>query len=61
MTSTNTIAPSPQPDDPTSASYIPRAASPALRLQSAALPTVEFARVGAGTPATELQGFPVKM
>ena len=26
MTSTNTIAPSPQPDDPTSASYIPRAA-----------------------------------
>ena len=26
MTSTNTIAPSSQPDDPTSASYIPRAA-----------------------------------
>lgn len=35
--------------------------SPALRLQSAALPTVEFARVGSWTPATELQGFPVKM
>ena len=26
MTSTNTIAPSPRPDDPTSASYIPRVA-----------------------------------
>jgi hypothetical protein len=35
--------------------------SPALRLQSATLPTVEFARVGAWTPTTELQGFPVKM